>query len=121
MRFGLHVKANEWRFFSFFFVIFRHGPVGTVGPFRNLNRRDSALRRSLVSVEKAPDEISATGGHRLLSPRAQPREKSTGQFVFTNMKLYRTIMFANTFFRFAHLKKCIAWGLTFWNTLLKFM
>ena len=40
-----------------------------IGPFRDLNQRDSALRSSLVSVEKAPDEISATGGHRLLSPR----------------------------------------------------
>jgi hypothetical protein len=36
--------------------------------FRNLSRRDSALRSSLASVEKAPDEISATGGRRLLSP-----------------------------------------------------
>ena len=34
---------------------------------RNLNRRDSALRRSLVSVETAADEISATGSHRRLS------------------------------------------------------
>ncbi len=58
-----------------------------IGPFRDLNQRDSALRSkvshahrgrcaasrtardSAYSVEKAPDEISATGGHRLLSPR----------------------------------------------------
>ena len=36
--------------------------------FRNLNRRDSPLGSSLVSVEKAADEISATGGPRRLSP-----------------------------------------------------
>ena len=36
---------------------------------RNLNRRDSTLWRSLVSVEKAADEISSTGGRRQLSPR----------------------------------------------------
>ena len=36
---------------------------------RNLNRRDSPLGSSLVSVEKAADEISATGGPRRLSPR----------------------------------------------------
>ena len=61
---------------------------------RNLSRRDSALRSkvshahrgrcaasrtardSAYSVEKAPDEISATGGHRLLSPRPhRPTEK----------------------------------------------
>ena len=36
--------------------------------FRILNRRDSALRSSLVSDEKAADEISATGGRRRLSP-----------------------------------------------------
>ena len=34
---------------------------------RNLNRRDCPLGRSLVSVEKEIDEISATGGHRFLS------------------------------------------------------
>ena len=36
--------------------------------FRNLNRRDSTLWSSLVSVEKAADEISSTGGPRRLSP-----------------------------------------------------
>ena len=36
--------------------------------FRMLNRRDSTLWRSLVSHEKAADEISATGGPRRLSP-----------------------------------------------------
>ena len=36
--------------------------------FRNLNRRDSPLGSSLVSVEKAADEISSTGGPRRLSP-----------------------------------------------------
>ena len=35
--------------------------------FRNLNRRDSTLWSSLVSVEKAADEISSTGGPRRLS------------------------------------------------------
>ncbi len=32
--------------------------------FRNLNRRDSALRSSLVSVDLSPAEISATGGRQ---------------------------------------------------------
>lgn len=36
--------------------------------FRMLNRRDCPLDRSLVSHEKAADEISATGGPRRLSP-----------------------------------------------------
>ena len=36
---------------------------------RNLNRRDCPLDRSLVSVEKAADGISSTGGPRRLSPR----------------------------------------------------
>ena len=36
---------------------------------RNLNRRDCPPGRSLVSVEKAADELSSTGGHRRLSPR----------------------------------------------------
>ena len=37
-------------------------------PFvHNLNRRNCSLGSLLVSVEKATDEISATGGHRLLS------------------------------------------------------
>ena len=36
---------------------------------RNLNRRDCPPGRSLVSVEKAADELSSTGGRRLLSPR----------------------------------------------------
>ena len=36
---------------------------------RNLNRRDCPPGRSLVSVEKAADEISSTGGRRRLSPR----------------------------------------------------
>ena len=31
---------------------------------RNLNRRDSALRSSLVSVDLTSDEISATGGRQ---------------------------------------------------------
>ena len=34
---------------------------------RALNRRDSALRRSLVSGEKAADETPSTGGRRRLS------------------------------------------------------
>ena len=34
---------------------------------RNLNRRDCPSGSSLVSVEQASDEISATGGHRLLA------------------------------------------------------
>ena len=52
---------------------------------RNLNRRDCPLGSSLVSVEKAADDISATGSHRRLSPRpfqglrsskSQPRRHS---------------------------------------------
>ena len=34
---------------------------------RNLNRRDCPLGRSLVSVEKGADEISAAGGRQCLS------------------------------------------------------
>ena len=42
--------------------------VGLEPVVRILNRRDSPLGRSLVSDEKAADEISATGSPRRLSP-----------------------------------------------------
>ena len=41
----------------------------TLSPFRNLNRRDSTLWSSLVSVDLRTDEISATGGHRFFAPQ----------------------------------------------------
>ena len=47
---------------------FRVVCTGLEPVFRNLNRRDPPLGSSLVSVEKAADEISATGGPRRLSP-----------------------------------------------------
>ena len=42
--------------------------VGLEPTVRMLNQRDSTLWRSLVSHEKAADEISATGGPLRLSP-----------------------------------------------------
>ena len=42
--------------------------VGLEPTIRMLNRRDCPPGRSLVSHEKAADEISATGGRRWLSP-----------------------------------------------------
>ena len=35
---------------------------------RNLNRRDSAQRSSLVSVDLSADETSATGGRQRFAP-----------------------------------------------------
>ena len=55
--------TTAWVVIAFYVVCTGLEPV-----FRNLNRRDCPLDRSLVSVEKAADEISATGGPRRLSP-----------------------------------------------------
>ncbi len=38
--------------------------------FRNLNRRDCPLGRSLVSVDLTSFEISATGGRKRFAPKA---------------------------------------------------
>ena len=46
--------------------------IGLEPMSRSLNRRDCPLGRSLVSAEKAFDEIPATGGHQMLSTPDPP-------------------------------------------------
>ena len=48
-------------------ILFSVVTVGLEPTVRMLNRRDCQPGRSLVSHEKATDEISATGGRRRLS------------------------------------------------------
>ena len=69
---------------------------------RNLNRRDSTLWSSLVSVEKADDEISSTGGRRRLSPRPfgpEPKIWSVFTFITASFRNLPSVPVFAGFFR----------------------
>ena len=77
-------------------------------PRRNLNRRDCPLGSSLVSVEKGFDEISATGGHRILSPRPfGPEPKALPLFPVLSAS-FLNLSGISRFFRFLPLFPCFS-------------